>query len=187
MPAAGQGVPQVVPCQLSELAALSSVRIYISKDLRPLESRQLGLKVCLLTASFGRSMSSRCCRQVYKAQKPMEALYVNCSADCMQPLIHVCMRERGGLLWPCFPACWAPCNPQQRSVYPAERPKAVSHMPPLGMWAVSEVGCWLPQGLPQSILPACFKSNSAPEKLFRWLCQRGGAASPKVCTSWRCN
>lgn len=44
VPASGQGVPQVVPCQLSELAALSSVRIYISKDLRPLESRQLGLK-----------------------------------------------------------------------------------------------------------------------------------------------
>ena len=45
VPATGQGLPQVVPCQLSELAALSSVRIYISKDLRPLESRQLGVKV----------------------------------------------------------------------------------------------------------------------------------------------
>lgn len=52
VPASGQGVPQVVPCQLSELAALSSVRIYISKDLRPLESRQLGLKVRVLTPSF---------------------------------------------------------------------------------------------------------------------------------------
>ena len=61
VPAAGQGVPQVVPCQLPELAALSSVRIYISKDLRPLESRQLGLKVRLLTASFGSPMSSKFC------------------------------------------------------------------------------------------------------------------------------
>ena len=59
MPAAGQGVPQVVPCRLSESAALSSVRIYISKDLRPLESRQLTLKVRLMAPSFRCRMSSK--------------------------------------------------------------------------------------------------------------------------------
>ena len=40
-----QGVPQVVPIQLSEIEALSSVRIYIAKDLRQPDSRALGLKV----------------------------------------------------------------------------------------------------------------------------------------------
>lgn len=39
------GVPQVVPIQLSEVEALSSVRIYIAKDLRQPDSRALGLKV----------------------------------------------------------------------------------------------------------------------------------------------
>ena len=90
VPATGQGVPQVVPCQLSELAALSSVRIYISKDLRPLDSRQLALKVRLLTASFGCQMSSKFCH-VVKAYKLTEALHATCLADRMQRL------ERKGL------------------------------------------------------------------------------------------
>lgn len=45
LPAEEAGVPQVVPIQLSEVDALSSVRIFIAKDLRQSESRALGLKV----------------------------------------------------------------------------------------------------------------------------------------------
>ena len=37
----------MVPIQLSEVDALSSVRIYIAKDLRQADSRALGLKVHL--------------------------------------------------------------------------------------------------------------------------------------------
>ena len=39
------GTPQVVPIQLDEVDALSSVRIYIPKDLRQPDARILGLKV----------------------------------------------------------------------------------------------------------------------------------------------
>ena len=41
----GSGGPQVVPIQLEEVEALSSVRIYIPKDLRQADARALGLKV----------------------------------------------------------------------------------------------------------------------------------------------
>lgn len=40
------GQAAVVPVQLQELDCLSSVRIYIPKDLRPPDARQLALKVC---------------------------------------------------------------------------------------------------------------------------------------------
>ena len=36
----------MVPVQLQELDCLSSVRIYIPKDLRPPDARQMALKVC---------------------------------------------------------------------------------------------------------------------------------------------
>lgn len=39
------GTPQVVPLHLDEVDALSSVRIYIPKDLRQPDARTLGLKV----------------------------------------------------------------------------------------------------------------------------------------------
>ncbi len=39
------GSPQVVPIHLDEIDALSSVRIYIPKDLRQADARALGLKV----------------------------------------------------------------------------------------------------------------------------------------------
>ncbi len=39
------GTTAVVPVQLHELDCLSSVRIYIPKDLRPPDARQLALKV----------------------------------------------------------------------------------------------------------------------------------------------
>ena len=45
LPADENGVAQVVPVQLQEIDALSSVRIYISKDLRQPDARALGLKV----------------------------------------------------------------------------------------------------------------------------------------------
>ncbi len=45
LPADESGVPQVVPIQLDEVDALSSVRIYIPKDLRQPDARVLGLKV----------------------------------------------------------------------------------------------------------------------------------------------
>lgn len=41
------GVAAVVPVSLSELAAFSSVRIYIPKDLRPPDARSLALKVLI--------------------------------------------------------------------------------------------------------------------------------------------
>ena len=41
-------MPQVVPIQLSEIESLSSVRIYIAKDLRQTDSKALGLKVSKL-------------------------------------------------------------------------------------------------------------------------------------------
>ena len=41
------GSPQVVPDKLEELEALSSVRIYLSKDLRQPDARALGIKVKL--------------------------------------------------------------------------------------------------------------------------------------------
>ena len=40
------GQAAVVPVQLQELDCLSSVRIYIPKDLRPPDARQMALKVC---------------------------------------------------------------------------------------------------------------------------------------------
>ncbi len=45
MPADASGSPQVVPMHLDEIDALSSVRIYIPKDLRQADARALGLKV----------------------------------------------------------------------------------------------------------------------------------------------
>lgn len=44
---AGQpgGVPLVVPVSLEEVCALSSIRVYIPKDLRTQEARALGVKV----------------------------------------------------------------------------------------------------------------------------------------------
>ena len=45
VPADESGTPQVVPIQLDEVDALSSVRIYIPKDLRQPDARTLGLKV----------------------------------------------------------------------------------------------------------------------------------------------
>jgi len=45
LPADASGSPQVVPIQLDEIDALSSVRIYIPKDLRQADARALGLKV----------------------------------------------------------------------------------------------------------------------------------------------
>lgn len=49
-----QGVPYVVPVQLQELDALSSVRIYIPKDLRSTDARTLALKVtcCFSSCTF---------------------------------------------------------------------------------------------------------------------------------------
>jgi len=45
LPADASGSPQVVPIHLDEIDALSSVRIYIPKDLRQADARALGLKV----------------------------------------------------------------------------------------------------------------------------------------------
>lgn len=45
MSARSSGVACVVPVQLDELAAFSSVRIYVPKDLRPPDARSLALKV----------------------------------------------------------------------------------------------------------------------------------------------
>ena len=45
--ARSEGVPFVVPVALQEVDALSSVRIYIPKDLRPPDARTLALKVAL--------------------------------------------------------------------------------------------------------------------------------------------
>lgn len=45
MGAKSPGTAAVVPVQLHELDALSSVRIYIPKDLRPPDARQMALKV----------------------------------------------------------------------------------------------------------------------------------------------
>lgn len=39
------GTPLVVPIALSEVVALSSIRVYIPKDLRTPEARALGIKV----------------------------------------------------------------------------------------------------------------------------------------------
>ncbi|DBA84763.1 hypothetical protein WJX77_001199 [Trebouxia sp. C0004] len=44
LPADASGSPQVVPIHLDEIDALSSVRIYIPKDLRQADARALGLK-----------------------------------------------------------------------------------------------------------------------------------------------
>lgn len=44
-------MPLVVPVSLEEVCALSSIRVYIPKDLRTQEARALGVKVrvlCLL-------------------------------------------------------------------------------------------------------------------------------------------
>ena len=46
------GVACVVPVQLGELAAFSSVRIYVPKDLRPPDARTLALKARLFLPSF---------------------------------------------------------------------------------------------------------------------------------------
>ena len=45
------GQAAVVPVQLQELDCLSSVRIYIPKDLRPPDAREMALKVCYLCSS----------------------------------------------------------------------------------------------------------------------------------------
>ncbi len=45
MSAREPGSGAVVPVQLQELDCLSSVRIYIPKDLRPPDARQMALKV----------------------------------------------------------------------------------------------------------------------------------------------
>ena len=47
----------MVPVQLQELDCLSSVRIYIPKDLRPPDARQMALKVCD-SYSSNRSLST---------------------------------------------------------------------------------------------------------------------------------
>jgi len=44
-PAQDPGSAAVVPVQLQEIYCLSSVRIYIPKDLRPPDARQMALKV----------------------------------------------------------------------------------------------------------------------------------------------
>jgi hypothetical protein len=44
-PGAAEGTPQVVPLTLPYLDALSSVRLYLPKDLRPPDARRLALKV----------------------------------------------------------------------------------------------------------------------------------------------
>lgn len=51
--ARSSGIPCVVPVQLPELAAFSSVRIYIPKDLRPPDARALALKVSSLIKPSG--------------------------------------------------------------------------------------------------------------------------------------
>ncbi len=51
--ARASGVPCVVPVQLTELAAFSSVRIYIPRDLRPPDARALALKVSSLIRPSG--------------------------------------------------------------------------------------------------------------------------------------
>lgn len=48
----------MVPVQLQELDCLSSVRIYIPKDLRPPDARQMALKVCDTCSSADWSSSS---------------------------------------------------------------------------------------------------------------------------------
>lgn len=45
LPSDEEGVPSVVPVRLEEVEGLSSVRIYIPKDLRQPEARALGIKV----------------------------------------------------------------------------------------------------------------------------------------------
>jgi hypothetical protein len=40
-----EGTPQVVALTLPDLDALSSVRLYLPKDLRPVDARRLALKV----------------------------------------------------------------------------------------------------------------------------------------------
>ena len=54
LPADASGSPQVVPIHLDEIDALSSVRIYIPKDLRSADARALGLKVLpeIVSSSF---------------------------------------------------------------------------------------------------------------------------------------
>ena len=47
MSAKDPGSAAVIPVQLQELDCLSSVRIYIPKDLRPPDARQMALKVHL--------------------------------------------------------------------------------------------------------------------------------------------
>ena len=49
----------MVPVQLQELDCLSSVRIYIPKDLRPPDARQMALKVCHTCFSADQSLSTR--------------------------------------------------------------------------------------------------------------------------------
>ena len=57
VPADASGTPQVVPIHLDEIDALSSVRIYIPKDLRQADARALGLKVLPRKSYFSRRFS----------------------------------------------------------------------------------------------------------------------------------
>jgi len=64
VPADASGSPQVVPIHLDEIDALSSVRIYIPKDLRQADARALGLKVLpsiFLSCFLSGSCYSECC------------------------------------------------------------------------------------------------------------------------------
>ena len=58
MSAREPGSGAVVPVQLQELDCLSSVRIYIPKDLRPPDARQMALKVCHHSAAH---IHTLCC------------------------------------------------------------------------------------------------------------------------------
>ena len=61
------GVPQVVPIQLSEIESLSSVRIYIAKDLRQTDSKALGLKV----SKFSKSSVQGCLKIAALSKLPV--------------------------------------------------------------------------------------------------------------------
>ena len=52
MPPTLAGTPLVVPVALTEVVALSSIRVYIPKDLRTPEARALGIKVRLGSLSL---------------------------------------------------------------------------------------------------------------------------------------
>lgn len=186
VPASGQGVPQVVPCQLSELAALSSVRIYISKDLRPLESRQLGLKVRVLTPSFGCLMGSKFCH-LCKVQKLTSALRATCLANCMQRLgISACVSEQGSSGSAFQLAGQAPwhailCSSLSFLLKGPRHPLACHK------WACRLCQRWgvgPSKGLPKSTILTCQTLHLSSCYAG---CVRGGALlSPSVSTSCRC-